>query len=46
MEIFEDYAYYYNVFYRDKDYKDEAQQVIVNISVCQNCIVGRWNIFV
>ncbi len=27
MEIFEDYAYYYNAFYTDKDYKAEAQQV-------------------
>lgn len=27
MEIFQDYAYYYNSFYRDKDYMAEAQTV-------------------
>lgn len=27
MEIFRDYAYYYNAFYQDKNYKTEAQQV-------------------
>lgn len=27
MEVFKDYAYYYNVFYQDKDYKAEALQV-------------------
>lgn len=27
MEVFQDYAYYYNSFYRDKDYKGEAGQV-------------------
>lgn len=27
MEVFKDYAYYYNVCYRDKDYKMEAEQV-------------------
>lgn len=27
MEIFQDYAYYYNAFYQDKDYVTEAQQV-------------------
>lgn len=27
MEIFKDYAYYYNAFYQSKDYKAEAQQV-------------------
>jgi SAM-dependent methyltransferase len=27
MEIFKDYAYYYNAFYKDKDYKIEAAQV-------------------
>lgn len=26
MEVFQDYAYYYNVFYRDKDYGAEAVQ--------------------
>lgn len=26
MEVFEDYAYYYNAFYRDKDYRSEAAQ--------------------
>lgn len=27
MEIFKDYAYYYNSFYKDKDYRAEALQV-------------------
>ncbi len=27
MEVFQDYAYYYNAFYQNKDYKTEAQQV-------------------
>lgn len=27
METFQDYAYYYNAFYQDKDYKSEAKQV-------------------
>lgn len=27
MKIFEDYAYYYNLFYQDKDYKGEAQYI-------------------
>lgn len=27
MEVFQDYAYYYNAFYQDKDYKSEAEQV-------------------
>lgn len=27
MEVFKDYAYYYNAFYQDKNYKLEAEQV-------------------
>ena len=27
MEVFRDYAYYYNAFYRDKDYAAESRQV-------------------
>lgn len=27
MEVFQDYAYYYNAFYKDKDYKKEAEQI-------------------
>ena len=27
MEVFKDYAYYYNAFYQDKDYAGEARQV-------------------
>ncbi len=27
MEVFQDYAYYYNAFYRDKDYAAESRQV-------------------
>ena len=26
MEVFQDYAYYYNAFYQDKDYRMETQQ--------------------
>ncbi len=27
MEVFQDYAYYYNAFYQDKDYLSEAKQI-------------------
>ena len=27
MEVFQDYAYYYNAFYQDKDYEAESRQV-------------------
>lgn len=27
MEVFQDYAYYYNIFYQDKDYATESRQV-------------------
>ncbi len=27
MEVFKDYAYYYNAFYGDKDYKGEAEKI-------------------
>ena len=27
MEVFKDYAYYYNTFNKDKDYKKEAKQI-------------------
>lgn len=27
MEVFQDYAYYYNAFYQDKDYEGEAAQI-------------------
>lgn len=27
MEVFQDYAYYYNLFYSDKDYENEAKQI-------------------
>lgn len=27
MEVFQDYAYYYNSFYKDKDYEFESKQV-------------------
>lgn len=29
MEVFKDYAYYYNAFYQDKDYMAEAKQINV-----------------
>ena len=27
MEVFQDYAYYYNAFYQDKNYETESRQV-------------------
>lgn len=27
MEVFKDYAYYYNAFYQDKDYASESRQI-------------------
>lgn len=27
MEVFQDYAYYYNAFYQDKNYEEEAKQI-------------------
>ena len=53
MEVFQDYAYYYNAFYQDKDYKVEAQQVDIllqkygkNINKIINfgCGTGRHDI--
>lgn len=53
MEVFKDYAYYYNSFYKDKDYKAEAIQVDSllkkygkNISSIMNfgCGTGRHDI--
>lgn len=53
MEVFQDYAYYYNAFYQDKDYKMEAQQVDIllqkygkNINKIINfgCGTGRHDI--
>lgn len=53
MEVFQDYAYYYNAFYLDKDYKVEAQQVDIllqkygkNINKIINfgCGTGRHDI--
>ncbi len=53
MEVFKDYAYYYNAFYQDKDYKAEAEQVDLllkrygdNISTIINygCGTGRHDI--
>lgn len=34
MEVFKDYAYYYNAFYQNKDYKTEAEQV--------DCLLKRY----
>ena len=28
MEVFQDYAYYYNAFYSDKNYRVEAERVV------------------
>ena len=53
MEAFQDYAYYYNAFYQDKDYKAEARQVDIllqkygkNINKIINfgCGTGRHDI--
>ncbi len=53
MEVFQDYAYYYNAFYQDKDYKGETAQVDAllkkygkNISVILNfgCGTGRHDL--
>lgn len=53
MEVFQDYAYYYNAFYLDKDYKVEDQQVDIllqkygkNINKIINfgCGTGRHDI--
>ncbi len=34
MEVFQDYAYYYNLFYEDKDYKAEAETVDKILAKC------------
>lgn len=53
MEVFQDYAYYYNAFYQDKDYKGETAQVDAllkkygkNISMILNfgCGTGRHDL--
>ena len=52
METFQDYAYYYNAFYRDKDYKNEAETVIkllpqeekINTILNLGCGTGRHDI--
>lgn len=33
METFQNYAYYYNAFYQDKDYAAESLQVDIDFSV-------------
>lgn len=35
MEVFQDYAYYYNSFYKDKDYKAEARQI--------DCLIKKYS---
>ena len=37
MEVFQDYAYYYNTFYQDKDYRTEAGQVDILLKKYGNC---------
>ena len=32
MEVFHDYAYYYNAFYKEKKYKEEAKQIELLLS--------------
>lgn len=43
METFQDYAYYYNAFYQDKDYKAEAEQVDVLLKKYGNHICKVMN---
>lgn len=43
MEVFQDYAYYYNAFYQDKDYKGEAAQVDFLLKKCGNHINSLIN---
>lgn len=44
MEIFQDYAYYYNAFYQDKDYKAEALQVDALLKKYGNGITELLNL--
>ncbi|WP_301092803.1 class I SAM-dependent DNA methyltransferase [Thomasclavelia cocleata] len=53
MEVFQDYAYYYNAFYQDKDYAEECNQVAlllkrygINIKKIINygCGTGRHDV--
>lgn len=43
MEVFQDYAYYYNAFYKDKDYKAEAEQVDLLLRKYGNNIKSLMN---
>jgi len=44
MEAFQDYAYYYNAFYQDKDYKAEALQVDALLKKYGNGITALLNL--
>ena len=53
MDTFQDYAYYYNLFYEDKDYKAEAETVDRILKGCElkgkdiinfGCGTGRHDI--
>ena len=43
MEVFQDYAYYYNAFYQDKDYVAESRQVDMLLKRYGNNIKKRIN---
>lgn len=43
MEVFKDYAYYYNTFYQDKDYRAEAEQIDYLLKMYENRIVSIVN---
>ena len=43
MEVFQDYAYYYNAFYQDKDYKMEAGQIDILLKKYGNKIKNVMN---
>ncbi len=43
MEVFQNYAYYYNAFYQDKDYKGEAEQIDFLLKKYGNNIVSLIN---
>lgn len=44
MEVFQNYAYYYNAFYQDKDYKAEALQVDALLKKYGNGITALLNL--
>ena len=41
MEVFQDYALYYNAFYQDKDYIGEARQIDELLKKYGNCNIKK-----